>query len=95
VFRALVPPEQLRSSTGCKPESCRCGQALQGADPAPLIRQVADLPRIAPLVDGYRLHRRNCPGCGPTTCARLPEVVGETRKRFPRFPDTGSGAAAR
>src|SRR5262249_5679439 len=41
--RTLVPPEKLRSSTDRKPESCRrCGQALQGADPAPLIHQVAD-----------------------------------------------------
>src|SRR5262249_4677748 len=75
-FRALVPPEKLRSSTDCKPKSCRrCGQALQGADPAPLIHQVADLPRIEPLVDEYRLHRPACPDCGTTTCARLPEGV--------------------
>ena len=74
--RALVPPEKLRSSTDCKPGSCRrCGQALQGADPAPLIHQVADLPRIEPLVDEYRLHRLACPGCGTTTCAPLPEGV--------------------
>src|SRR5690348_14138026 len=54
-FRALVPPEKLRSSTDCKPDACRrCGQALQGVDPAPLIHQVADLPRIEPLVDEYR-----------------------------------------
>jgi len=75
-FRALVPPEKLRSSTDCKPDSCRrCGQALQGTDPTPLIHQVADLPRIEPLVDEYRLHRLACPGCGTTTCARLPEGV--------------------
>src|SRR5262245_12173154 len=75
-FRALVPPEKLRSSTDCKPESCRrCGHALRGSDPAPLIHQVADLPRIEPLVDEYRLHRLACPDCGTTTCARLPEAV--------------------
>ena len=29
-FRALVRPEKLRSSTDCKPESCRrCGHALR------------------------------------------------------------------
>src|SRR5215469_10927488 len=50
-FRPLVPPEKLHSSRDCKPESCRrCGHALQGTDPAPLIHQVADLPRIEPLV---------------------------------------------
>src|SRR5215471_1166146 len=75
-FRALVPPEKLRSSTDCKPDSCRgCGRALQGADPAPLIHQVADLPRIEPLVDEYRLHRLTCPDCGTTTCAGLPAGV--------------------
>jgi transposase len=75
-FRALVSPEKLRSSTDCRPESCRrCGHALQGADPAPLIHQVADLPRIEPLVDEDRLHRLTCPGCGTTTCAPLPEGV--------------------
>jgi transposase len=75
-YRALVPPEKLRSSTDCKPEACRgCGHALHGADPTPLIHQVADLPRIEPLVDEYRLHRLTCPDCGTTTCARLPEGV--------------------
>ena len=33
-FRALVPPEKLRSSTDSKPESCRrCGHALRGPTP--------------------------------------------------------------
>src|SRR5215469_12203760 len=75
-FRALVPPERLRSSTDCKPDSCRrCGQALHGDDPAPLIQQVAELPRIEPIVDEYRLHRLCCPRCGVTTCAPPPEGV--------------------
>ena len=75
-FRALVPPEKLRSSTDCKPDSCRrCGHALRGVDPIPLIHQVDELPRIEPIVDEYRLHRLSCPGCGTTTCATLPEGV--------------------
>src|SRR5205823_6861147 len=42
-FRALVPPEKLHSSTDCKPTSCRrCGHALHGEDPTPLVHQVAD-----------------------------------------------------
>src|SRR5918996_1533910 len=46
-FRALVPPEKLRSSTDCKPEACRrCGHALSGEDPEPRIHQVAELPKI-------------------------------------------------
>jgi transposase len=75
-FRALVPPEKLRSSRDCKPSACRhCGHALAGDDPNPLIHQVADLPQIEPIVDEYRLHRLGCPGCGTTTCATLPEGV--------------------
>src|SRR5215468_3048581 len=38
--RALVPPERLHSSTDCKPDACRrCGEALHGDDPFPLIQQ--------------------------------------------------------
>jgi transposase len=75
-FRALVPPEKLRSSTDCKPRSCRgCGHALRGEDPQPLVHQVAELPRIEPIVDQYRLHRLTCPDCGTTTCGTLPEGV--------------------
>src|SRR5438045_5438672 len=37
-FRPLVPPERLRSSTDCKPTSCRrCGHARHGEDPTPLV----------------------------------------------------------
>ena len=75
-FRALVPPEELRSSTDRRPGACRrCGHALHGEDPTPLIHQVADLPGIEPLVDGTRLHRLACPDCWMTTCATLPEGV--------------------
>src|SRR5262245_12911247 len=75
-FRPLVPPAKLRSSRDCKPSSCRrCGQALDGADPNPLIHQVAELPKIEPIVDEYRLHRLTCADCGTTTCATLPEGV--------------------
>jgi transposase len=75
-FRALVPPEKLRSSRDRKTSSCRgCGHALHGADPNPLIHQVAELPQIEPIVDAYRWHRLRCPDCGTTTCATLPEGV--------------------
>jgi len=74
--RPLVPPEELRSSTDCRPTSCRrCAHPLRGDDPEPLIHQVADLPRIEPIVDEYRLHRLSCPGCGATTCGTLPAGV--------------------
>jgi transposase len=72
----LVPPEKLRSSRDCKPSTCRrCGSDLHGEDPNPLIHQVAELPKIEPMVDEYRLHRLSCPDCGGTTCATLPEGV--------------------
>jgi transposase len=75
-FRPLVPPEKLRSSTDCKPTSCRrCGHDLHGEDPTPLVHQVADLPQIEPIVDQYLLHRLSCPQCGVTTCGTLPEAV--------------------
>src|SRR5512135_1462018 len=74
--RALVPPEKVRQTTDCKPAACRrCHQPLQGDDPAPVIHQVAELPRIEPIVDEYRLHRLTCPHCGAMTCGALPEGV--------------------
>jgi transposase len=74
--RPLAPPEKLRSSTDCRPTSCRrCAHPLRGDDPEPVIHQVADLPRIEPIVDEYRLHRLRCPGCGATTCGTPPEGV--------------------
>src|SRR5580704_18294442 len=74
--RPLVPPEKLRSSTDCRPDSCRrCAHPLLGDDPNPLIHQVADLPKIEPIVDQFRLHRLTCPGCGATTCGTLPEGI--------------------
>jgi transposase len=74
--RPLVPPEKLRSSTDCRPGTCRrCAHPLLGDDPEPLIHQVADLPRIEPIVDQFRLHRLTCSQCGATTCGTLPEGV--------------------
>ncbi len=74
--RLLVPPEKVRETFDCKPTACRrCGQDLAGDDPQPLIHQVAELPRIEPLVDEYRLHRLSCPVCRATTCGALPAGV--------------------
>ena len=67
--RTLVPTEKIRETTHCKPTACRrCGHELSGDDPKPLIHQVAELPKIKPIVDEYRLHRLICPGCGETIC---------------------------
>jgi transposase len=74
--RALVPPEKVRETFHCKPSACRrCGSGLAGDDPEPLIHQVAELPKIEPIVDEYRLHRLACPDCGETTCGTLPAGV--------------------
>jgi transposase len=74
--RALVPPEKIHETIHCKPTACRrCGHGLSGDDPQPLIHQVAELPKIEPFVDEYRLHRLTCPGCGETTCGCLPPGV--------------------
>src|SRR5262245_54823818 len=75
-FRPLVPPERLHSSRDCKPSSCRrCGHALHGVDPDPLIHQVAELPQIEPIVDEYRLHRLRRRACGTAAWATWPEGV--------------------
>jgi transposase len=72
----VVPPEKLRSSTDGRPATCRrCAHPLLGDNPEPLIHQVADLARIEPIVDEFRLHRPSCPDCGSTSCATLPEGV--------------------
>jgi transposase len=74
--RILVPPEKVRETFECKPDACRrCGQGLAGDDPEPVIHQVAELPRIEPIVDEYRLHRLTCPACRATTCGALPAGV--------------------
>src|SRR3954468_21145807 len=75
-LRSLVPPEKVHTITDCRPTDCRrCGHALVGDDPTPLVHQVAELPKIEPLVDEYRLHRLGCPRCGTTSCGTLPEGV--------------------
>src|SRR3954468_11148484 len=74
--RLLVPPEKVSETFECKPTACRrCGHELSGDDPDPLIHQVAELPRIEPVVDEYRLHRLTCPACRATTCGALPVGV--------------------
>src|SRR3954471_11057631 len=75
-LRRLVPPEKVRTITECRPTECRrCGHALVGDDPTPLVHQVAELPKIEPLVDEYRLHRLACPRCKVTTCGSPPAGV--------------------
>ena len=79
--RILVPPQRVRETFVCKPTACRrCGHTLAGDDLEPRIHQVAELPKIEPFVDEYRLHRLTCPACRATTCGALP--VGVPRGGF-------------
>jgi transposase len=71
--RAPLPPDR---TLAVKPDACRrCGQALVGADPAPLRHQVLELPPVRPDVTEYELHRLPCPRCGTFTCGVLPTGV--------------------
>lgn len=71
--RPLVPPERVDETFDCKPPSCRrCGHTLVGEDSEPLVHQVAELPKIEPIVTEYRLHRLACEHCGETSCGTLP-----------------------
>lgn len=72
-YRPLVPPERVDETFDCKPTSCRrCGHTLAGEDSEPLVHQVAELPKIQPIVTEYRLHRLACEHCGETTCGTPP-----------------------
>jgi transposase len=74
--RSLAPPEMVRETFHCKPDVCRrCDHKLDGDDPEPIVHQVAELPKIEPIVDEYRLHRLVCPACRATTCGALPQGV--------------------
>lgn len=74
--RPLVPPDRVDETIHCKPTSCRrCAHVLAGEDSEPLIHQVAELPKIQPIVTEYRLHRLACEHCGETTCGTLPAGV--------------------
>jgi transposase len=74
--RELFPPEKVRSVTDCKPARCRqCRHRLRGHDRDAYRHQVAELPKIEPLVDEYRLHTLTCPCCGAQTRGELPEGV--------------------
>jgi transposase len=73
--RRAFPPEKVSRRVDCRPAQCRaCGKRLAGEDPNPVIHQVAELPKVEPVVTEYVLHRRVCT-CGKTTCGRLPSGV--------------------
>jgi transposase len=72
--RAMFPPEQVQSVIECKPSRCgSCDARLRGEDPNPLRHQVAELPKIAPVVTEYRVHALGCARCGRCTRGALPD----------------------
>ncbi len=74
--RPLVPPEQVDQTIDCVPDACRkCGEELDGVDPDPRIHQVAELPKIKPIVTEYRIHQLKCTRRRTTTAGLLPDGV--------------------
>jgi transposase len=64
--RTRLDPDEV---VDVKQDRCRrCGEALKGDDPEPLVRQVFEVPEVKPHVVEYRLHRLICPQCGESTC---------------------------
>jgi transposase len=64
--RIRLDPDEV---VDVKPDRCRrCGEALEGDDPEPLVRQVFEIPEVEPYVIEHRLHRLACPRCGEATC---------------------------
>src|SRR5438067_8521624 len=63
--RPLLPPDHTEH---LRPTECRrCGHALAGDDPQPLVHQVLELPPVKPVVTEYRRHRLRCSRCRTTT----------------------------
>ncbi len=74
--RELVPVERVDALVDLVPDTCRhCAHRLRarhGAG-APRRHQVTELPPIAAHITEYRCHRRQCPACGTTTLAPVPD----------------------
>lgn len=86
--RELVPPERCNEILELHPDACRrCGGELVADTQAPVRHQVWEIPPIEPIITEYRLHRGNCPCCGITTQALLPEGVptGQCGPRLAAF----------
>lgn len=86
--RELVPPEQCTEIFEHHPDACRrCGGELVADTQPPKRHQVWELPPIEPIIFEHRLHRGNCPCCGISTSAVLPEGVptGQCGPRLAAF----------
>lgn len=86
--RDLVPEERCEDIVDRYPENCRrCGGELIPDEEAPHRHQVWELPPIEPIIVEYRLHRGDCPCCGISTSATLPDGVptGQCGPRLAAF----------
>jgi transposase len=79
--RELAPPTRVDAIVDLVPEACRhCTRRLHARHDVgdPRRHQVTELPAIAAHITEYRCHRRQCPACGTTTLAPLPdELAGQ------------------
>lgn len=76
--RELVPLERVDAVVDLVPERCRhCARRLHARHGVgdPRRHQVTELPPIAAHVTEYRCQRRQCPACGTTTLAPLPDEL--------------------
>ncbi len=74
--RELVPVERVDAIVDLVPDTCRhCAHRLHARHGVgdPRRHQVTELPAIAAHITEYRCHRRQCPTCGTTTLAPLPD----------------------
>lgn len=74
--RQLVPVERVDTIIDLAPDRCRhCAHRLHARHGVgdPRRHQVTELPAIAAHITEYRCHRRQCPVCGTTTVAPLPD----------------------
>ena len=74
--RELVPLERVDAMVELVPRTCRrCAHRLQARHGVgdPRRHQVTELPPMAAHITEYRCHRRQCPACGTTTLAPLPD----------------------
>src|SRR5712691_3042565 len=74
--RAPVPIERVDTIVDLVPDTCRqCAHRLSARHSVgdAWHHQVTEVPAIAAHITEYRCHRRQCPACGTTTVAPLPD----------------------
>lgn len=77
-YRELVPVERVDAIVDLVPDTCRqCARRLHARHGVgdPRRHQITELPSITAQITEYRCHRRQCPACGVTTLAALPEEL--------------------